>query len=142
MPIAAHRFDRVFTAGVGDSNNPVPDDWSAFDQEYLWFRSPPRRFSNGDHVFALGAGRHSAVLGLYEVTWSAPLKEPQNNKSGDPDRWPWSIGTRALATVPPPLAIRVEGVLTPRGTADQVWDKRQIRELYAALDPPGASSRR
>jgi hypothetical protein len=132
----------VFTAGVGTSDNPVGDDWSAFNQEYLWFRSRPQPFSNGDHVFALGAGWRSAILGLYEVTRSAPLKEPQKNKSGDPERWPWNIAARALATVPPPLAIRVEGVQTPRGTANQVWDTRQIRELYAALDPPAPSSRR
>ena len=62
--------------------------------------------------------------------------EPQTNKSGDPERWPWSIGAWALATVPPPLAIRVEGVTTPRGTANRISDKRRIRELYAALDPP------
>lgn len=135
MPIPLQRTT-VFTAGVGTSDEPVADDWSAFNQEYLWFRSPPRRLENGDHVFALGAGRHSAVLGLYEVTRSAPLREPEKNKSGDPERWPWNVGARALATVPPVLAISVEGVRTPRGTANRVWGIDQIKGLYDALDPP------
>jgi hypothetical protein len=127
----------VFTAGVGTSDDPVPEDWCAFNQDYLWFANPPRCLRNGDHVFALGAGRRSAVLGLCEVTRSTPQRQTQpQNKSGDPERWRWSIGAKALKTVPPPLARRVEGVRTPRETANQITGTRHIRELYDALDLP------
>jgi hypothetical protein len=83
-------------------------------------------------VFALGAGRRSAVLGLYEVTRGGPLMRPQN--PWDPARWPWNIGVRSLATVPPAIAQRVEGVTAPRSTAARVRDDRQIRALYDALN--------
>ena len=136
------RHDRVFIAGVGDVDHPVPNEWSACNQDQLWFRNRPRRFNDGDHVFALGAGRRSAVLGLFEVTRSCPRIEPQKNESGDAERWPWSIGARALATVPTWLAKPVDGVRTPRGTANLISDKRKITKLYEALDPPGSSSRR
>jgi hypothetical protein len=131
VAVVPHRFGRVFTAGVGLGHRPVTDDWSAFEQEYLWFATPPRQVSTGDHVFALGAGRRSAVLGLYEVTRGGPLERPPN--PWDPQRWPWNIGVRALATVSPPIAQSVDGVRAPRSTAARVRDERQILALYAAV---------
>jgi len=139
VPIAPHRFNRIFTAGVGLGHKPVDNDWSAFNQEYLWFATPPRQVSTGDHVFALGAGRRSAVLGLYDVTRGGPLERPRN--PWDPERWPWNVGVRALATVTPPHAISVDGVRAPRSTASRIWDARQIKDLYAALEAAGPSPR-
>lgn len=134
--IEPYRFDRVFTAGVGLGNDPVDDGWSAFDQEHLWFATPPRQLSARDHVFALGAGRRSAVLGLYEVTRGGPLERPAN--PWDPGRWRWNIGVRALATVPPAVATRVDGVIAPRSTAARVREPALIRALYEALgEQPG-----
>ena len=131
MTVERHRFDRVFTAGVGLGHQPVGDSWSAFDYDHLWFATPPRQLSKDDHVFALGAGRKSAVLGLFRVTRGGPLRTPAN--PWDPDRWPWNIGVEALATVPPPLAQRVDGVTAPRSTAARVRDAGQIAALYEAL---------
>jgi hypothetical protein len=132
MTVQRHPFDRVFVAGVGLGHDPVDDGWTAFDQEHLWFATPPRQVSTGDHVFALGAGRGSAVLGLYEVTRGGPLQRPPN--PWDAERWPWNIGVRALATVPPPVAERVNGVRAPRSTAARVREPAQIAALYDAID--------
>jgi hypothetical protein len=132
MTVVPHPYGRVFTAGVGLGHEPVGDDWSAFDQDHLWFATPPRQVSTGDHVFALGAGRGSAVLGLYEVTRGGPLRAPEN--PWDPKRWPWNIGVRALVTVPPPITRRVAEVTAPRSTAARVRDPDQMAELYSALD--------
>jgi hypothetical protein len=132
MTIQRHPFNRVFVAGVGLGHNPVDDGWSAFDQEHLWFAKPPRQVPKGAHVFALGAGRGSAVLGLYEVTGGGPERRPAN--PWDAERWPWNLAVRALATVPPPVAERVDGVRAPRSTAARVREAAQIAALYAAID--------
>jgi hypothetical protein len=65
--LAPHPFGQVYIAGVGLGHEPVDDSWSAFDHEYLYFATVPKRVVKGAHVFALGAGRRSAVLGLFEV---------------------------------------------------------------------------
>src|SRR4051794_8879591 len=132
MSIAPHPYDRVFVAGIGEGDNPVGDTWNAFNQDHLWFATPPRQVSTGDHIFALGAGRRSAVLGLYEVTRGGPLRTPAN--PWQPERWKWNIGVRALATVPPPVARRVDGVVAPRATAARVRNADQILALYKALE--------
>lgn len=62
-----HPFGQLYIAGVGLGDNPVDDSWSAFDHEHLYFATIPRQVANGAHVFALGAGRQSAVLRLFEV---------------------------------------------------------------------------
>jgi hypothetical protein len=72
VAIARHGSGRVFTAGVGVADGPVSDNWSANDQQHLWFAKPLKQVCRGDHIFALGAGRGSVVLGLFEVTSGGP----------------------------------------------------------------------
>lgn len=109
------------------------DDWSAFEQDHLWFAKPPKQVCRGDHIFALGAGRGSVVLGLFEVTSGGPerLTNPW-----DPQRWPWAIGVRAIAGVLPPDAVTVEGVRAPRATATRIHDEGYREALYEALERP------
>lgn len=128
--IDPHPHDRVFTAGVGLGGDPVGDDWSAFDFDHLWFAKPPKQVCRGDHIFALGAGRGSVVLGLFEVTSGGPerLANPW-----DPERWPWAISVRPLAGIAPNQAVSVEGVRAPRATAARVFDDAARRGLYEAI---------
>jgi hypothetical protein len=88
--------------------------------------------SKGDHIFALGAGRGSIVLGLFEVGSGGfeQLPRPEWDPAG---RWPWALGVRALVGVPPREAVSVEGVRAPRRTAAQVKEPALRSALYAAL---------
>src|SRR4051812_9084275 len=116
MAVAPHPFGRVFTAGVGVGGRPIDDAWRAEDQTHLWFKTKSTQVSRGDHVFALAAGRHSVVVGLFEVTsWgSERLPLPPWDPEG---RWPWAIEVSALAGVAPREATSVPGVRAPRATA-------------------------
>ncbi|MGO9903367.1 MAG: hypothetical protein ACLP0J_27610 [Solirubrobacteraceae bacterium] len=51
------------------------------------------------------------------------------------DRWQHAVSVQPLATVPVPLAERVEGLTGPRGYARQIVDPKLIDDLYAAVDP-------
>jgi len=130
MIVQPHPHGRVFTAGVGLADRPVGDDWDADRQQHLWFAKPPKQVCSGDHIFALGAGRESAVLGLFEVTSGGPerLENPW-----DSERWPWAISVRPLAAVDPPSATPAPGVRAPRATAARVKDQGLQRALYAAV---------
>ncbi len=129
--IAPHPFGRVFTAGVGLGDDPVEDDWSADEYEHVWFTRRSLQLSRGDHLFVLGAGRHSAVLGLYEVTSAGTSRTPPN--PFQPERWPFAIGVRALAAVPPLEASPVPDVIAPRGMAHHIDDPVRQAALYQAI---------
>lgn len=129
--VTPHPFGRVFTAGVGTANGPVEDDWSAADQKHLWFSARSQRVSRGDHLFTLGAGRHSAVLGLFEVTSPGMNTMPRN--PWDPERWPYAAEVRVLAAVPPPQATSVESLTAPRGAPQAITDAARRDALYAAV---------
>lgn len=65
--------------------------------------------------------------------------------SSDPDRWPWALGVRPLAAIPPPYAERVDGQQGPQsGLPERVYDESVWPELYAAVaaspPPPGPES--
>jgi hypothetical protein len=137
--VEPHPAGRAFIAGVGTYGRPVSDDWSAAEQSHIWFRHPSRKLRRGDHVFALAAGRGSAVLGLFEVTSAGTTTLPPNPE--DPERWPYVVHLRPLAGVPPVLARPVPQVIAPRGTANRVEDPARQAALYAAVsDPPVAAS--
>ncbi|HMJ33162.1 MAG TPA: hypothetical protein VK501_04520 [Baekduia sp.] len=131
LGVASHPHGRVFTAGVGLGTEPVGDDWNAADSQHLWFTQRSLTLSRGDHVFALGAGRKSVVLGLFEVTSGGTERTPVN--PWDPTRWPWAIAVRPLAAVPPPIAHAVPGLTAPRGTANAVGEKATRDALYAVV---------
>ena len=132
MKITPHPHARVFTAGVALGHDPVGDDWDAYDFEHLWFAKPPKQVCRGDHIFALGAGRGSTVLGLFEVTSGGPERIPN---PWDPERWPWAIAAvRPLAGVPPAIASSVPGVVAPRATAARVHGRQEREGLCRAVD--------
>jgi hypothetical protein len=136
MAVAPHPYGRVFTAGVGVGGEPISDDWTARDQDYLWFLAPNRQVSRDDHMFALAAGRGSVVVRLFEVGSGGfeqrrPLPEWNNG------RGPWALGVRALVEVPPREAIPVEGIRAPRRTAAQVTDPALQAALYDAVQAGG-----
>ena len=130
--IAPHPHGRIFTASVGVAEAAVPDTWAASAQSHLWLSQRSLQLSRGDHVFALGAGRQSAVLGLFEVTSSGVSRTPRS--PSDPDRWRWAVAVQPLASVPPAVAVSVPGVTAPRGTAQLVGDPRRQADLYAAVE--------
>lgn len=130
--IERHPYGRIFTAAVGVAGNPVDDTWSASEQTHLWFSQRSFRVSRGDHVFVLAAGRHSAVVGLFEVTSSGMSRAPEN--PWDPERWPWAIAVRPLASVPPAEAVSVASVTAPRATAQVISDRDRQEGLYEAVD--------
>jgi hypothetical protein len=129
--VEPHPFGQVYIAGVGLGHEPVDDGWSAFDHEYLYFATVPKQVVKGAHVFALGAGRRSAVLGLFEVLKAGANLSPKN--PWDPDRWPYNLYVRAIASVAPPEATNVEGVRAPRGNAVHIRDEEQQIALYRAV---------
>lgn len=131
MALNQHPFGRVFTAAVGLGEEAVPDDWSAFDRKRIYFARRSTQLSKGDHLFAIGAARKRAVLGLFEITSSGtePVASPE-----DPERWPHSVGVRPLAGVRPPSAASVPGVQTPRAFPQQVRDEQLREALYAAVE--------
>lgn len=62
--------------------------------------------------------------------------------SPDPDRWPWALGVKPLAAIPPPVATRVDGQIGPQsGLPIHVEDANACAGLYAAVadsaPPPG-----
>lgn len=129
--LTPHRFGQVYIAGVGLGHDPVDDGWSAFDHEYLYFATVPKQVVKGAHVFALGAGRQSAVLGLFEVVKAGANRSPKN--PWDPDRWPYNLQVQPLASVPPRQATSVEGVRAPRGNAVYVRQEEKRMALYRAV---------
>lgn len=129
--IRPHDHDRVFIASVGVAEAPVDDDWDASQQTYLWFSTHSRQVSTGDHIFVLGAGRQSAVLGLFESLSTGTTQD--NPHPADPVRWSWSIQARPLASVPPPEARSVDPLIAPRGAPQLVRDAGSRRTLYEAV---------
>jgi len=129
--VSPHPHGRVFTAGVGVVGAPVGDDWSAAEQDRLYLSQRSTQLSRGDHVFALGAGRHSVVLGLFEVISAGTVRRPHPR---DPERWPFAFDVRAIASVPPVDARGVDGVTAPRGSANVVRSPEVRAALYAAID--------
>ncbi len=130
----------VFRVAVGVTGDSIPEDWSAFDQRYQWFGRPPRNLTSGSHLVPLAVDRwRSAVVGLYEVVSPGAAKLPD---SPDPERWPWAVGVRPLAAIPPPLAERVEGQIGPQtGLPARIKDPDVRERLYLAVEgsqpPPG-----
>jgi hypothetical protein len=133
--VELHPYGRVFTAAVGLGEEPVDDDWRAdeyaSEHGHVWYRVPSRQLSRGDHLFALGAGRNGAVLGLFEVQSAGDLRRPQN--PWEPERWPYAVAVRALASVPPSEAVSVDGISAPRQTAHRKDDPGDQAALYAAV---------
>ncbi len=77
------------------------------------------------HLFVLAVDRwKSAVVGLYETVTAGAAKLPD---SPDQTRWPWALGVRPLAAIPPPEATRVEGQVGPQsGLPAHVSDAAHI----------------
>lgn len=138
-----HPSGNVFRVAVGVRGDSVAEDWSAFDQRYQWFGKPPRSVTSGAHLFVLAVDRwRSAVVGLYEAVSPGAARLPN---SPDPDRWPWALGVRPLAAIPPPLAERVDGQTGPQsGLPMRVYEEEDRELLYAAIadspPPPGPRS--
>lgn len=138
--ITPHPSGHIFRVAVGVTDDPVPADWSAFDQRYQWFGRKPQSVTSGAHLFVLAVGTwRSAVVGLYEAVSAGADKLPD---SPDPDRWPWALGVKPLAAIPPPVATRVDGQIGPQsGLPIHVEDPTARAALYAAVadspPPPG-----
>lgn len=138
--IRPHLSGNVFRVAVGVTGHPVPETWDAFDQRYQWFSKRPQSVTSGAHLFVLAVDRwKSAVVGLYETVTAGADKLPG---SSNPERWPWALGVRPLAAIPPPLAERVEGQRGPQGgLPEQVSDVDVQERLYQAVagshPPPG-----
>lgn len=139
--VLPHPFGRVFTAAVGVAGNPVGDEWRADEHAeehgHIWFSGVSRQLGSGDHLFAIGVNRGRAVLGLFEVQSAGDLTQPRN--PWQPDRWPYAVAVRALASVPPAEATSVPDVTTPRQTANQIREPAQQAALYAAVAGRGAA---
>lgn len=118
--ITPHPSGQIFRVAVGVTDDPVPADWSAFDQRYQWFGRKPQSVASGAHLFILAVGTwRSAVVGLYEAVSAGADQLPD---SPDPDRWPWALGVKPLAAIPPPLATRVDGQIGPQsGLPNPRW---------------------
>lgn len=138
--VLPHSSGNVFRVAVGVTGWPIAETWSAFDQRYQWFGKPPRNVTSGVHLFVLAVDRwKSAVVGLYEAVSAGAAKLPN---SPDPDRWPWALGVRPLAAIPPPLAERVDGQIGPQsGLPQRVSDPGARASLYQSIaaspPPPG-----
>lgn len=133
----------VFRVAVGVTGDPVPEAWSAFDQRFQWFGRAPQQLTSGSHLFVLAVGRwSSAVVGLYEAISAGAAKLPG---SSNPERWPWAVGVRPLAAIPPPLAEQVEGQRGPQGgLPEKITDPDAQEKLYRAVaasaPPPGPTT--
>src|SRR5450755_1337393 len=86
-------------------------------------------------------GRHleERVVGLFETVSAGSQRLPD---SPDVERWPWALGVRPLAAIPPPQAEQVPGQQGPRNpTPVYVYDEEAWPQLYAAVadspPPPG-----
>lgn len=138
--IRQHPAGHVFRVAVGVTGNSVPSDWNAFEQRYQWFGKRPKSVTSGAHLFVLAVDRwKSAVVGLYETVTAGADRLPN---SPDPERWPWALGVRPLAAIPPPIAESVEGQRGPQsGLPARVSDPDARKRLYEAvtesLPPPG-----
>ena len=138
--IQPHPSGRIFRVAVGVTGHPVDATWSAFDERYQWFGKAPQNLMSGDHLFVLAVDEwRSAVVGLYEAVSAGAERLPD---SPDPDRWPWAVGVRPLAAVPPPQAHRVDGQTGPQsGLPERVYDASVWPLLYHAVSgspsPPG-----
>lgn len=138
--IQPHPSGNVFRVAVGVTGDSIPSTWDAFAQRYQWFGSRPKSVTSGAHLFVLAVDRwRSAVVGLYEAVSSGAEELPG---SSDPVRWPWALGVRPLAAIPPPDAERVEGQLGPQsGLPASVTDPEALERLYRAVadspPPPG-----
>lgn len=130
--IRPHPSGHVFRVAVGVTGDPIPPTWNAFEQRYQWFGKQPQSVTSGAHLFALGVDRwKSAVVGLYEAVSSGAEKLPG---SSDPDRWPWALGVRPLAAIPPPEAKRVDGQQAPQsGLPAHVPEPEAQELLYRAV---------
>lgn len=141
--VEPHPSGRVFRVAVGVTGHPVESDWSAFSARFQWFGQQPRNVASGDHLFVLAVDRwRSAVVGLYEAVSAGAQRLPD---SPDPNRWPWALGVRPLAAVPPPEAVRVDGQIGPQsGLPVYVYDQSAWPQLYSAVatspPPPGPST--
>lgn len=141
--IVRQPLGRVFRVAVGVTGDPVPAEWNAFNERYQWLGRNPQAVTSADHLFVLAVDCwRSAVVGLYETVSAGAAKLPG---SSDPERWPWALGVRPLAAIPPPLATRVEGQRGPQsGLPERVSDQRAVDELYEAVadspPPPGPST--
>ena len=138
--IRPHPSGNVFRVAVGVSGHPVPETWDTFEQRYQWFGKRPQSVTSGAHLFVLAVDRwRSAVVGLYETVTAGADKLPG---SSDSDRWPWALGVRPLAAIPPAIAERVEGQRGPQsGLPERVSDMDSQERLYQAVagspPPPG-----
>jgi len=141
--IKPHPSGNVFRVAVGVSDDPVEETWSAFEHRYQWFTKPPQSVTSGAHLFVLAVGRwKSAVVGLYEAVTAGAAKLPD---SPDQTRWPWALGVRPLAAIPPPEATHVEGQIGPQsGLPAHISDAGALELLYQAVadspPPPGPES--
>jgi len=138
--VRPHPSGNVFRVAVGVTGNSIPSTWDAFAQRYQWFGRRPRAVTSGAHLFVLAVDRwKSAVVGLYEAISSGAEELPG---SSDPVRWPWALGVRPLAAIPPLQAQRVEGQRGPQsGLPARVTDHEALERLYRAVadspPPPG-----
>jgi hypothetical protein len=138
--IRQHASGNIFRVAVGVTGEPVDPTWSAFDERYQWFGKAPQNITSGAHLFVLAVDRwKSAVVGLYETVTAGADRLPD---SPDPERWPWAVGVRPLAAIPPSEAVRVEGQTGPQsGLPERVYDESAWPKLYAAVaaspPPPG-----
>lgn len=138
--IRPHPSGNVFRVAVGVTGDSVSETWSAFDHRYQWFSKPPRSVTSSAHLFVLAVDRwKSAVVGLYETVTAGAAKLPD---SPNQTRWPWALGVRPLAAIPPPEATRVEGQVGPQsGLPAHVADAGTLELLYKAVadspPPPG-----
>lgn len=141
--VEPHPAGRVFRVAVGVTGDSVEPNWSAFRARFHWFGQEPHNVVSGDHLFVLAVDRwRSAVVGLYEAVSAGAQKLPD---SPNPDRWPWALGVRPLAAIPPTVAIRVEGQIGPQsGLPVYVYDESARPRLYDAVGdsppPPGPST--
>ncbi len=138
--IRPHASGNVFRVAVGVTGDSIEPDWSAFDQRYQWFGRQPKAVTSGAHLFVLAVDRwKSAVVGLYEAVSAGADRLPG---SSDPERWPWALGVRPLAAIPPPEAVRVDGLVGPQsGLPARISDEGTLAQLYRVVaespPPPG-----
>jgi len=134
---------RIFRVAVGVTGDSVEPSWNAFDERFQWFRKQPQSLASGDHLFVLAVDRwRSAVVGLYEAVSAGAQKLPD---SPDPQRWPYALGVRPLAAIPPPQPVRIEGQQGPQsGLPERIYDEAAIPRLYEAVasSPPPPGPRR
>jgi hypothetical protein len=131
-PVTPHPYGRVFTCGIGTYPKPIADSWVISDElDRIWLAKRPRKLCNGDHVFAIAAGRGSRVVGLFEVTDNNPVHGvPQ---PWEPGRWQWSVAAKPLTSVAPTSARSVAGITAPRGFAQRIADPETRAALYDAM---------